>query len=212
MSKKETEQNPRELFDAKIQRIEEVLSHEPEFSRTYGNKGKAMILKALEVLKLQMSAALQLETVEESSKLADDKKTEAVEKALKYMLDVAIYKPVTKMVNCLSTEMAELANNWNKQVSQRPNIEQTTLVLERIVSTHLTLNDTIQITKKVLDRLQTELGRRPVAYELSEAYLNSTDFSVKRRKERKKSIAKEKDSKQKNPERKRKQEVKSSES
>jgi len=182
------QKNPQEMFDEKIETIEKIMEHKTDFTQTYGNKGSDMIIAAFDIMRVQFSAAIQLETLEESAKLAVQEKTEVVEKALKLMLDVALYRPITKIVRHLSLEVTEFAKNWNDQVPQCPNIAQKIAVLSRIVSSQKTMDDTIQITKKLLEKLQREMSRRPVAYELSKHYLESTDFSIKRRNEKQKEV------------------------
>jgi len=166
------------MFEAKVDKIEEILSHEKEFRRTYGEKGGNIINDAFKTLKDQMGAALQLKTVAESACLATGKQKSQVKEALNLLLDVALYKPVTDMIRDLSVEMSQLAYNWNQQVGLNSDIERTTRTLERIVFAQRTLDDTIQISKKLLDRLQREMSRRPVAYELSRHYLESIPLTL----------------------------------
>lgn len=182
----EQKKNPQEMYEQKIGKIEGILKHEKEFRRTYGEKGGNVIRDAQKILKNQMGAALQLKTVAESSTLADDKQKSRVKEMLNLLLDIALYKPMTDMIRELSIETSQLAYNWNQQVGLCSDIERITRTLERIVAAQRTLDDTIQISKKLLDRLQREMSRRPVAYELARHYLKSIPLSSKKPQENKK--------------------------
>jgi len=151
-----------------VQEIERILKYRGYFTRNYGNKGGATIENAYRTMRRQMDAALKEETIE-----ATGKEKSCIKEALNIMLNVVLYKPINKMVRDLSIAISRLTFNWNQQIGHRPDIEQNARLIERIVTAQKTLDDTIEISKRLLERLQRELSHRPIAWELSKHYLLS---------------------------------------
>lgn len=164
MSKKLT---PKETFDKNIDKINEILTYQNEYKQSYGDKGGDTIKAAVETMRVQTLTAFKDGKVD----ISDEDKSR-VNAALNVMLDIILYKPIVNMTRDLSLEVSKLAFNWNQWAGVK-DIERSSRLLERLVQAQKTLDDTILVAGKVIDRMNRELTRRPVAYELSKHYLES---------------------------------------
>jgi len=160
--------SPKEKYEETLKKITTILKYRQDMMRSYGQQGTQNISNAFNLMRKHLDLAVQ-----NKSTAATSEEVNCVQGVLNFMLDVAASKPVTPIVRDLSMEMSKLAFNWNQQIGKCPNIARTALLLQRIVTAQKTLDDTILIAQKLLSRLQNLTSRRPVAYELSKAYLES---------------------------------------
>ena len=168
--------SPQEMCELSIGKIEEILKHQDDFRRNYGDKGGKIVVDAFGIMRDQIRIASREVKVD-----ATDAEKSLVREALGIMLDVVLYKPIVDMVRDLSLEFSRLAYNWSQQVGPLPDVERSTRLLERLLRAQKTLDDTILVAGKLVDRLHRETSRRPVAYELSKHYLDSINFPAKQR-------------------------------
>ncbi len=169
--------NPQQMYEQNIHRIEEILKHDNDFRKNYGGQSGQRIKEAYSIMRKQMQAALLTKSKEQAAKLANSEEKSCVKKAFDVLIDIVLQSPITDMVRDLSMEMSKLGINWNLQVGKRPDLGRDIKLLQSVVLGQKTLDDTIVVSQKMIHRLQREMSRRPVAYELSKAYFESVPLS-----------------------------------
>lgn len=159
---------PEDLCKRNLQRINEILKYQSDIVRVYGNKGHNIITQSFVQMSKDMDKLIANKEVP-----INKAGVNLVINGLDLMIDTVIFNQISKIVEDLSIEYSKLVFNWNTQVAKNEMVHKKSQMLNRIVTCKKTLDDTIWIVKRLLDRIKYENTRRPVAYEMSKHYLET---------------------------------------
>jgi len=163
-----------------VNKIKEIMKYEMDLRRVFGDRLPAL-KKALGIMECQMDDLAQDKKIEASG---EDKST--VKEAVNSFLSIAVSQPITLIFRDLSRTYLLLAFNWNRELGKRQDMESEIRAVQGIVEGQLTMLDTINLLKTLLQRGREMLDYRPPAFELSRHYLESLREEKKEKKRGKK--------------------------
>mgnify|MGYP000083981564 CR=1 FL=1 len=162
MDKKEIEE-----YQATIRRIKEFLEHEKELSDLFGGNLQ-VVKKAFEIMMCQLEKLRTHPKVE-----ATEEECKIVEESINLFFTIASTQPIIQIFRNLSKDYLVLAYNWNREIWKNPRIETKIRAIHAIVEAQLTILDTINLLKILLEKVKEILKFSPPAFELSRHYLES---------------------------------------
>jgi hypothetical protein len=108
--------------------------------------------------------------------LNDDKEIENINQELiidciNFMAALSIERDVSEIKEFFS-QYIYLLFNWNENVLKDEKVKGNIRFLDRFINNTLTLSDTMEMYKKLINRLNTHKDILPPSFELSEHYFN----------------------------------------
>jgi len=155
-----------ESYRKNTKKINEILKHQGEFRKTYGDRGYKSIENGFKMMKKMMDDRVRGVDSKASAKQGD-----SIKDALRHISEILIFKEVTDMIRDLSLEFSKLAFNWNKQFLGSQEITVQTRMIDRIARDNLLLRDSYTIAKKAIKKLELTIDRDPLRFEVAKHYL-----------------------------------------
>lgn len=158
--------NEYQQFQATLKKIEHILSHTDDFKRFYGSKAAEIISDAYNIAKTHLNQISQNQPIQ-----ASEQQRESILNASKIMIDVLLTNQISDFIRDLSIELSRLWFNWNKHICRCNDITRNTRTMESLAVGQLTMFESIDIMKNLLQKLKGEMHFKPYAFDLSRAYL-----------------------------------------
>jgi len=150
------------IYKPNIKKLKEILSN----FQIYGileQQNLNLLKKTVGIIEIKLKRK-EKTTEEEISQ---------IKKALNFLLQTAIEKPITPILKDLIDEFIIFIANWNENLGKEIEIRQKIYTLRRFVDYHLSVIDAIQILKTLAKKTEEIQRFSPPAFELSRHYLNS---------------------------------------
>jgi len=155
----------KKAFERNTKKLEYILGHQ-DLNTILSKDGQNVIKCAFELMKKQL-------TSEKFDKEATGKEKSTVKEALNMLLSITINQPMKPILKDLGIEFGLLAFNWNKVYGKRPDITSTVISIDNVVRGTLSLTESINIIKRLAQKLKEMEKFSPPAFELSRHYLKS---------------------------------------
>lgn len=94
---------------------------------------------------------------------------------IKIYEDIVTFNPITDFTRDFLKSTSQLIFNWNKNTIQQDDIDSMINLILRVIDMNITINEQIQISKKLLEANKKYLNVKPQAYEASRAFLEAID-------------------------------------
>ena len=168
-------ENRKEL-DKKLKSLVRLFKYN-ECRLTFGKATKSLG-DAFKLMRDQLGLRAEGESVSLNKQQSD-----RIERGLSILIDVAITKPITNYFNDFATEFLRLISNWNIQVGKNPRITRNVQLLNRLLTSSLTMKETINVLQMLLQKLRAEMRYVSPAFKLSKHYLQSLEGELESGKE-----------------------------
>ncbi|MBA7515071.1 hypothetical protein ES705_07109 [subsurface metagenome] len=163
------EQEDLKKYQETVNKIKGIMKYEADLKKVFGPR-LDKVKKALEIVECQMNDLAEDVTVE-----ASGEEKSRVKEVVNLFLSIAVNQPIVPIFRDLSMCYLLLVFNWNKELGKRADIEASVSAVQRIVEGQMTMIDTINILRALLERARKTQQYGPPAFELSRHYLESLD-------------------------------------
>lgn len=163
------EQEDLKKYQETVNKIKGIMKYEADLKKVFGPR-LDKVKEALEIVECQMNDLAEDVTVEVSGE-----EKSRVKEVVNLFLSIAVNQPIAPIFRDLSRFYLLLVFNWNKELGKRADIEASVSTVQRIVEGQMTMIDTINILRALLERARKTQQYSPPAFELSRHYLESLD-------------------------------------
>jgi len=161
------EQEDLKKYQETVSKIKKIFEWEVDLRRVFGPR-LDKVKKALEIMECQMDDLAEDIEVE-----ASGEEKSRVKEVVNLFLSIAVNQPIVPIFRDLSRFYLLLVFNWNKELGKRADIEASVSTVQRIVEGQMTMIDTINILRALLERARKTQQYGPPAFELSRHYLET---------------------------------------
>lgn len=155
-------------YQENLSRVKSIMKYGQELNKTFGQHQVRAIKKGLAIMEEQMEKLAQDEQVQVSG---EDKSV--IKEVSDIFFDICVEKPISQFFRDLSQGYVLLIFNWNQALGKRPDINQKIKGVKSIVEAQMTMTDTIELLKILLQKNRNLTQYEPPAFELSKHYLES---------------------------------------
>jgi len=153
-----------DIFHDTCEKIDKILAFKQSMAATFGG-GADMIENSYRIIKEHSERAIKDEPIE-----AKNSEVQSVERAIDYLTDLQLNKPLTPIYKDLLFLLIPLYNNWNNNCIKSKDIGSKLSFLERMFRNSLTMEELFFVMRKLLHEAKKILEYSPPAFKLSRAY------------------------------------------
>lgn len=173
--KKQDEEKNKKAYEENKKKLKYILGHS-ELNTILGKKQQEVMKKAFSIMEKGMDDSLAGKETTEAS----GKEKSRVKEALNLLQNMVINSSMKPILRDLALELGLLAFNWNQTFGKRPDIEQTAKNIRAITLGNLSLIQSINIIKSLMERFKNIQHFAPPAFQLSRAYLDTLQEKIKK--------------------------------
>ncbi|GAI61738.1 unnamed protein product [marine sediment metagenome] len=133
-------------YQETVTKIKEILEWEIDLKKVF-RPSLDKVKKSFEIMECQMD-----DLAEDTEVEASGEEKSRVKEVVNLFLSIAVNQPIVPIFRDLSMCYLRLVFNWNKELGKRPDIETSVSVVQRIVEGQMTMIDTINILRALLER------------------------------------------------------------
>ena len=163
------EQEDLKKYQETVSKIKGIMKYEADLKKVFGPR-LDKVKKSFEIMECQMD-----DLAEDTEVAASGEEKSRVKEVVNLFLSIAVNQPIVPIFRDLSRFYLLLVFNWNKELGKRADIEASVSAVQRIVEGQMTMIDTINILRALLERARKTQQYSPPAFELSRHYLESLD-------------------------------------
>ena len=141
------------------------LSRTPQFRMEFG-RNTEVITQALNIMFNQLD-----KLVKDMRTVPTDEERSIIASATKKILEKIVYDPITPFLVDFVSLYVEVATNWNMQIGRQYDMDLWLDTMQRLIQSHLTIKDAIDVMKKLTERCKRLLNYEPPAFTLARHYL-----------------------------------------
>ncbi len=161
------EQETLKKYQETVNKIKGIMKYETDLKKVFGPR-LDKVKESFEIMVCQMNNLAEDTEVE-----ASGEEKSRVKEVVNLFLSIAVNQPIVPIFRDLSRFYLLLVFNWNKELGKRPDIETSVCAVQRIVEGQVTMIDTINILRALLERARKTQQYGPPAFELSRHYLET---------------------------------------
>lgn len=139
----------------------------PQFRMEFG-RNTDIINQALDIMFRQLDRL-----VRDMRTVPTDEEVNIIASATKKVLEKIVYDPITPFLVDFVTLYVEVATNWNMQIGKQYDMDLWLDTIQRLIQSHLTIKDAIDVMKKLTERCRRLLNYEPPAFTLARHYLQA---------------------------------------
>ena len=143
------------------------LARRSQFRAEFGRHGDT-IVQSLNIMFTHLD-----KLVRDIRTLPSDEERSRIATATRIILEKVVYDPVTPYLVDFVSLYIEVAKNWNMQIGRQYDIDLWLDTMQRLIQSHLTIKDAIDVMKKLTERSKRLLNYEPPAFTLAKHYLQT---------------------------------------
>lgn len=160
-----------------VSRAEEIIRFEDDMRKTFSAQGAQKIKAVLGFISGQMEVIFSGGRPTVSG---DD--LSRVNEVVNFFSVIAAEKPITPIFKDLSQIFLLLIYNWNAAVAGDKNIERSIKLVDAIVTSSMTMRETIELLQKLIEKAKKANQYEPPSFNLSRAYLENLKKAIEEKK------------------------------
>lgn len=155
-----------EAFRRNINAINGLLSYQSALLEIFNRVELDIIRNAFSITVNDMQALGRDEKIEVSPQ-----EVQKVQRAIAVLKNAILEKPVSQILKDLMNEFGLLVFNWSNNTIKDAAMSREIAYLKRIVAVKTTLDESIRLNKRLLDRVERMAKFMPPSFELARHYL-----------------------------------------
>lgn len=152
---------------ALIVELERILGFRMELLTTFGGSLDA-IENGYRLMKEQMASIIKDKPVSVQSHEA-----QCIGRLFEILVDFALYRELSPIYRDFAYALCTLGRNWNDNTVKDKNLSNNITVVAKVVRDKLTLDETMNLLRKLIDKGRDIYTYEPPAFKLSEHYFNT---------------------------------------
>jgi len=149
------------MREPSLKKIKIIFNHQQIYT-IFNKEGLRMIKETVDLIEKQIKRD------EPSTK----EKNEKVIETINLLINLAIQKTITPIFRDLTNEFIVLTIFWNEKIAQNSEIQRKIYSLRNFIDYHLSVIETIQELKSLLEKMKELQSFNPPAFDLSKHYLS----------------------------------------
>jgi len=141
------------------------LTRRPQFRAEFGRYGDA-ITQSLNIMFTHLD-----KLVRDMRTVPSDEERSRIASATNKILEKVVYDPITPFLVDFVSLYIEVAKNWNMQIGKQYDMDLWLDTMQRLIQSHLTIKDAIDVMKKLTERSKRLLNYEPPAFTLARHYM-----------------------------------------
>jgi len=141
------------------------LTRRPQFRAEFGRYGDA-ITQSLNIMFTHLD-----KLVRDMRTVPSDEERSRIASATNKILEKVVYDPITPFLVDFVSLYTEVAKNWNMQIGKQYDMDLWLDTMQRLIQSHLTIKDAIDVMKKLTERSKRLLNYEPPAFTLARHYM-----------------------------------------
>ena len=167
----------------RIKKIKKLLEN-PQIRKILSRDNIIMIMTSLKIISQHLKDKKNKNR--DYNIIATNSEKRQIKESLNYLLVIAINKSITPFLKELEETFSEISLWWNNNFVNDLEIEKIANSIKRFVNYHVSVLESIKVTKNLVDRMEKLRNFSPPSFDLSRAYLEilQDDYSKNRKDKR----------------------------
>lgn len=162
-----------QAYKAAAEKTANILRYEEDLKKTFSIQGAQKVNKMFAIISGHLESVL----VGQEVKVTSEEVTLARE-VVNLFSGIAAEKPITPIFKDMSQTFLLLVFNWNVATIGDKDIERSVKLVDAIVSSSMTMRETIDLLQKLLEKTKKAHQYEPPSFNLSRAYLENLKKAI----------------------------------
>lgn len=160
-----------------VARVESIIRYEDDMRKIFSAQGTQKLRAVLTFISGQMEMIFS-----GLAPAVSERELSLVTEVMNFFSVIAAEKPITPIFKDLSQTFLLLIFNWNAATVGDKNIERNIKLVDAIVSSQMTMMETIELLQKLIEKAKKANQYEPPAFNLSRAYLDNLKKAIEEKK------------------------------